>query len=66
MARPSRLPLATLQIEAVALAADMSTKSVRRYLSGESVSASTMRRVERALRAAGHDSAVRAAPGVAA
>lgn len=60
MARPSRLPLATPQIEAVAREADVSAKTVRRYLSGVAVSGSTVRRVERALRAAGHDAAIRA------
>ncbi len=55
MARPSTLPLATPEIEAVATAADVSTKTVRRYLAGVSVSGSSLRRIDRSLRERGHE-----------
>ncbi len=62
MARPSSLPLATPEIETAATAADVSARTVRRYLAGVSVSASTMRRVERALRGLGLEAAIRPIP----
>lgn len=62
MSRTSRLPLQPAQVEAVAAAADVSTKTLRRYLSGASVLGSTLRRITAALVAAGHDpQAIRAA-----
>lgn len=60
MARPSGLPLATPEIERAAAAADVSTRTLRRYLSGVSVLGSTARRIERALHDLGLAAAVRA------
>lgn len=54
-----RYSLDSEQIDAVAEAADVSARSVRRYLGGASMLASSMRRIERALRAAGLDDHVR-------
>lgn len=62
MPRTSRLPLAKPEIEKAAAAAEVSTKTLRRYLSGVAVLESTKRRIERALRALGLDAAIRTAP----
>jgi hypothetical protein len=61
-----RYSLDSEQIAAVAAAADVCERSVRRYLGGASMHASSMRRIERALRAAGLDAHVRAVQGTEA
>jgi hypothetical protein len=48
MPRPSP-PLTVAQLEAVAAAADVSTRTVRRYLAGASVLGSSLRRIRAAL-----------------
>lgn len=55
---PPRLPSA--DVERVAARADVSTKTVRRYLAGVGLLPSTVRRVEAALRAEGLAACVRA------
>lgn len=66
MARASRYPLTADQIEAVASRADVSARTVRRYLGGASMLASTMRRVAAALAALGFGTHVRATAQAAA
>lgn len=55
-----RYPLNSEQIATVATRADVSARSVRRYLGGASMHATTIRRIERVLRATGHGAHVRA------
>jgi hypothetical protein len=64
MPRPSP-PLTVAQLEAVAAAADVSTRTVRRYLAGASVLGSSLRRIRAALASEGHPDPTVEAPAEA-
>ncbi len=53
-----RCPIPSADVARVATRADVSTKTVRRYLGGVRLLASTVRRVEAAMRAEGLDAAI--------
>lgn len=59
MPRTSPLPIPPERVAVVAAAADVSTRTVRRYLAGLSMHGSSMRRIARALEGAGHVALVR-------
>ena len=63
---PHRYPLSSAQIAAISSAADVSTRSVRRYLRGAGMHASSLRRLAAALEAAGLGAHVRPVPAVPA
>lgn len=59
MGRPSSLPLSGRQIETLSASADVSERTVRRYLNGEPLHLHSRRPIERALRALGWPNLVR-------
>jgi hypothetical protein len=66
MPRTSASGLTGRQVAALAAVADVSPKSVRRYLAGASMLASSVRRIEGALRAGGLEAHVRTQAGAVA